>query len=80
MSRTGKQISYLKQFERPALPWMVRTDLQAVDIAMGTDDGALEFIEKQCCRGDWCMDSVQGFMEFRFIDEADAVTFKLKYA
>lgn len=77
--RLGKQVSSVQHWRRPKLPHVVRTDIEAVDIAMGHDRGMIEFISKECSLGDWAMDSVQRFMEFSFADERDAILFKMRF-
>jgi hypothetical protein len=77
--RPGKQVSAQQRWRRPPLPFVIRTDIEAVHIAMGEDRGMVEFIEKECSLGDWAMDSVQRRMEFCFADERDAIHFKLRF-
>lgn len=57
----------------------VRTDIEAVHVAMGQDGGMLDFVRTECSLGDWSMDSIQGRMEFSFMDERDAILFKMKF-
>jgi len=62
------------------MAFVVRTELEAAEVAFGLADQHLEFIQTECSLGDWTMDSVQGKMEFSFADERDAILFKLKFA
>ncbi len=80
MDRPGKQVSHRAHWQRPTLPWVVRTHLTAAHIAFGEDEGMLAFIEQECSLGDWAMDSVQGAMEFQFQNEQDAILFKMRFS
>lgn len=80
-NRLGKHISHLHVGDAlPPMPWAVRTEMMAIDVwSTPLYNELIEFMRKHCCHNDWCMYATEGKMQFNFMDERDAIIFKLNW-